>query len=229
MTSTPGRTERKRIGDYFTRAATTFDTFYDKKRSRFMQAVDQRFRSDIFERYRLTFEAMDPLEGKTVLDIGCGSGPYLAEALKRGASHVVGVDLSEEMIRLARERLAPVLASPGTGSSELLVAAFPEEAPEGVFDHAIAMGVMDYVADPAPFLAALPSRLRHSAILSFPSIHWFRTPFRKVRYTIKRCPVYFYEHDEVDRLLRTAGFDDVTIIPIPGAGMDYVAIGHVHR
>ena len=49
------------------------------------------------------FELLGPVEGKRVLDDGCGEG-YLSRLLaKRGAS-VVGIDYSREMLRLARER-----------------------------------------------------------------------------------------------------------------------------
>ena len=49
------------------------------------------------------FELLGPVEGKHVLDDGCGEG-YLSRLLaKRGAS-VVGIDYSREMLRLARER-----------------------------------------------------------------------------------------------------------------------------
>jgi ubiquinone/menaquinone biosynthesis C-methylase UbiE len=42
------------------------------------------------------------LRNKKLLDLGCGPGIHAKEYVKRGAE-VIGVDLSEEMIRLARE------------------------------------------------------------------------------------------------------------------------------
>ncbi len=45
------------------------------------------------------------LEGLSVLDAGCGSGRYLLHALRRGAEHVTGVDLSIEMLARARAEL----------------------------------------------------------------------------------------------------------------------------
>lgn len=45
----------------------------------------------------------EPLDGQRVLDLGCGEG-YVARQLKeRGAAHVEGVDVSEEMIARAVE------------------------------------------------------------------------------------------------------------------------------
>jgi hypothetical protein len=71
------------------------------------------------------------------------------------------------------------------------------------------MGVMDYIADPSAFLSALGQRVRLHAVLSFPSKHWFRTPLRKVRYWLKRCPVYFYEPAQIEELSKAAGFSNI--------------------
>ncbi len=46
------------------------------------------------------------LAGKTILDLGCGTGSFSIEALKGGAAQCVGVDLSPEMIRSANELAA---------------------------------------------------------------------------------------------------------------------------
>lgn len=43
------------------------------------------------------------VQGQRVLDLACGYGYFGRELLKRGAASVVGVDISEKMIELARE------------------------------------------------------------------------------------------------------------------------------
>lgn len=45
-----------------------------------------------------------PLQGKSVLDLGCGYGWHCAFAQQQGAVRVLGIDLSEKMIREARNR-----------------------------------------------------------------------------------------------------------------------------
>jgi len=42
------------------------------------------------------------LHGLAVLDLACGYGLYMREAVNSGASHVIGVDISSEMIALAK-------------------------------------------------------------------------------------------------------------------------------
>lgn len=49
------------------------------------------------------FEALPPLRGLTVLDLGCAIGDQAAELAARGA-RVIGVDLNEELLREARAR-----------------------------------------------------------------------------------------------------------------------------
>ncbi len=43
-------------------------------------------------------------KGKRVLDLGCGFGWHCRYAVEHGASHVLGIDLSEKMLEEARER-----------------------------------------------------------------------------------------------------------------------------
>lgn len=205
-------------GAFFDGFAETFDTFYDGKRSRIMQWVDRRYRHDMFARYALTFERLGDLSGKRGLDIGCGSGPYLAEALKRGAAHVVAIDPAPGMLDLALQRVRKL----GQADRVTMIEGyFPEKVPPGPFDFAIVMGVLDYVPDAYAFLKSLRSILAGTAAVSFPSKHWFRTPIRRVRYRLRNCPVYFYDAPQIASLGRRAGFGVVDIVKIPGAGMDY--------
>ena len=203
---------------FFNGFAETFDTIYDQKRNLFMRWVDCTFRSDMFIRYALTFEALGDLRGSTVLDVGCGSGPYVIEAFKRGADRVTGIDPAPNMLALVRQRLQQNRV--GMDRCELLEGIFPCVNVEP-HDYAIVMGVMDYVAEAQTFLNALRPLVKRLAVVSFPSIHWFRSPFRKLRYRLRRCPLYFYDAARIHGVCSVAGFTDVRIQKIPGAGMDF--------
>lgn len=202
---------------FFDGFAEAFDSLYDNKRSRIMRWVDRRFRSDMFIRFALTFEAFGDLNNKTVLDIGCGSGPYVVEAFRRGASRVIAVDPAPNMLALAERRLA---GTPYADRCTLVQGLFPNVDVERC-DHVIVMGVMDYVADAGTFLKALRSLVKTSAAVSFPSRHWFRTPLRKFRYKLRRCPVYFYPETLIREMCSATGFGEVRLHKIPGAGMDH--------
>src|SRR5262249_12285803 len=157
------------------------------------------------------FQVLGDIKDKTILDIGCGSGPYIVEALRRDARLVTGVDAAANMLALTRARL-------NNGSTRerfrLVKGLFPAVALEP-HDHAIVMGVMDYVPDALSFLTTLCPLIRGTAAVSFPSKHWFRTPLRRLRYWLRRCPVYFYDETEIRRLGLDAGFTRVDIKKIP--------------
>src|SRR5204862_7474750 len=58
------------------------------------------------------YALLGDVQGRTVLDFGCGSGSNTLLLTRRGA-HVIGVDISADLIALARRRLA-LNGSPGT-------------------------------------------------------------------------------------------------------------------
>jgi SAM-dependent methyltransferase len=77
-----------------------------------------------------------PLEGRCVLDVGCGLGMYTA-AFLRETPHVFGVEIERERALEARERAAGIVQTPG----ERLP--FPDATFDVVFSHE----VLEHVAD----------------------------------------------------------------------------------
>lgn len=210
-------TDSTQAGKFFDRFAEAFDTIYGGKRSRWMQVIDRTFRGDMYVRFQRTFELFGNLEGKAVLDIGCGSGVYAMEALRRGAAHVGALDPAPAMLELLRARLRDACLE---NRCSLIPGAFP--APDlKPADHAIVMGVMDYVQDAEAFVRALRPLVRESAAVSFPGKHWLRTPLREFRYALRKCPIYFYDEPQILALCRRAGFAQVAVYKIPGAGLDF--------
>lgn len=79
-------------------------TDYNPIAEEYQVAKQQPWRTYI-EAY--TLDALLPdLAGKAVIDIACGEGYYSRRLRQKGASRVVGVDLSEGMIELARKQEA---------------------------------------------------------------------------------------------------------------------------
>jgi SAM-dependent methyltransferase len=135
-----------------------------------------------------------------------------------GVEKIVGLDVSPGMIQLARELTGKTETPTKLEFVEQDFAAFQSR---DRFDAVLAMGFFDYVESPAPVLKRMRTFAQHSVIASFPSLSWYRTPIRKVRYVIKRCPVYFYRRREIERLALETGFARHQITKIPGAGQDY--------
>ncbi len=74
----------------------TFFTEYQKLRKREVNA------NNLFEIPTL-ITLLPDLNGKRVLDLGCGSGERCIDYLKRGAMNVTGVDISEKMLSVAKK------------------------------------------------------------------------------------------------------------------------------
>ena len=51
-------------------------------------------------------EIQDAIGGKSVIDFGCGEGNEVIEMVRRGASRVMGVDIREDQLEIARKRAA---------------------------------------------------------------------------------------------------------------------------
>jgi ubiquinone/menaquinone biosynthesis C-methylase UbiE len=93
------------------------------------------------------------VDGRRVLDVGCGSGPLFAALRAKGAT-VTGFDSSSAMVELARRRLGEDAA--------LHVADLSQPLPfgDGAFDDVVASLVLHYLADWKAPLAELRRVLR---------------------------------------------------------------------
>lgn len=103
-----------------------------------------------------------PLSGKRALDVGCGAG-LLTEPLARLGADVVGVDAAVENIAVAsahacEQRLAIAYQCGDVGDVKFA-------ASLGQFDLITSMEVIEHVADPAAFIAALVARMNDDALL----------------------------------------------------------------
>ena len=83
----------------------------------------------------------------TVLDVGCGNGWALRALMDRGAGRGIGVDLSPEMIRLAREAQPGASVEFHVGSAERLPLS------ETCATHILSVECIYYAQDPKAALA----------------------------------------------------------------------------
>jgi SAM-dependent methyltransferase len=103
------------------------------------------------------FAALPP--GSRVLDGGCGPG-LVAEAFLAAGHEVVGVDLSAEMVRRARQRCERF-----GGRARFQQGAMAALDPGERFDGAVSRLVLHHVADPLSFVTAQRDRLRPGGVL----------------------------------------------------------------
>jgi ubiquinone/menaquinone biosynthesis C-methylase UbiE len=198
---------------FFEGYAADFDHIYDDTgKGPVARFIDTHLRREMRVRFEKTFEALEPIAGRSLLDAGCGGGRYAIPAAKAGATHVLGLDFSEPMLALARQKAA---AEGVAGVCRFLNAdLLTHPLPEKTFDYAIAIGFFDYQADPAAALRALARAARRRVFVSLPKRWHALTPQRKVRYTLFKCFVRFYSRSEVERLAASVAPRRTTILDI---------------
>ncbi|KAI8362847.1 S-adenosyl-L-methionine-dependent methyltransferase [Mortierella sp. GBAus27b] len=117
-----------------------------------------------------------PLQGLSIVDIGCGGG-LLSESLARLGARVTGLDASIENVQMARIHAAkdPLLNGDGPGSLEYSHQTAEELLAEGrQFDVVCSMEVIEHVDNPAGFLKVLGDLVKPNGDLLLSTIS--RTP-----------------------------------------------------
>ncbi len=121
----------------------------------------------------------EDLQGRRILDAGCGTGALAVEAARRGAD-VVAIDLSPKLVEIARQRMPESLqrGSLDFRSGDML------DDKLGHFDHVVAMdSIIHYeTKDAVNALARLAERTTTSIAFTFAP----RTPLLAVLISVGR-------------------------------------------
>jgi 2-polyprenyl-6-hydroxyphenyl methylase/3-demethylubiquinone-9 3-methyltransferase len=96
-------------------------------------------------------DSLAPLNGKRVVDVGCGGG-ILADSMARRGADVLGIDLASKPLKVAQLH-AIEAQTPRIAYREVAVEALADEAPAG-FDVVTCMEMLEHVPDPASVVAA---------------------------------------------------------------------------
>jgi SAM-dependent methyltransferase len=197
-------TQDLKVAQYWNEVAQDFDAIYTgQNKSAFSRALDQWLRKDIYGRFDWVMRKSGDVTGKSICDIGCGSGRFVASLANRGASRVMGVDVAPEMLKLARELAKKEGVSSKTEFVQMDVIDWNRS---DVFDETIAIGFWDYFADPTSRLKIIRKMTRERFLSAWPRLWTWRAPVRKVRLTALGCPVYFFSKTEVYKYLEASGF-----------------------
>ena len=104
---------------------------------------------------------MPDLNGKRVLDLGCGMGEHCKDYINRGAKRVVGVDISEKMLEVARKE---------NSDENILYLNIPMEDISSIdekFDVVISSLAMHYIEDFDGVVKAVYSLLEDEGIFLY--------------------------------------------------------------
>jgi 2-polyprenyl-6-hydroxyphenyl methylase/3-demethylubiquinone-9 3-methyltransferase len=113
-------------------------------------------------------EQQAALEGKRVLDVGCGGG-ILADAMARRGAHVVGIDLATKSLRVAQLH-ALEAQTPHIEYREISAEAMAVAEPAG-FDVVTCMEMLEHVPDPASVVSACAALVKPGGWVFFSTIN----------------------------------------------------------
>lgn len=108
------------------------------------------------------------LEGKRVLDVGCGGG-ILADSMARKGANVLGIDLASKALRVAQLHALEAQTA-NVQYQEVSVEALAQEQPDG-FDAVTCMEMLEHVPDPASVVRACSELVKPGGWVFFSTIN----------------------------------------------------------
>ena len=193
-----------------------FDTYFHNRASRFAAFYRSEpvarvlGRGPLFDRLRGGVDIVAALGARRVLDVGCGSGPLFAPLAAQGV-HVTGIDPAPAMVALARRE-----ADRHPGLVTVQERGWESIGDGDSYDVAVALGVFDYVDDPAQLLGRMGRAAPH-VVASFPA-PGLRLRLRQVRYGARGVHVHGYRRDDLIRLATASGLVAQDLKPLGRAG-----------
>jgi ubiquinone/menaquinone biosynthesis C-methylase UbiE len=210
---------------YWDKKASSWDAIYLEE-SPASRRINMVLRRAIFDRFSAALRALPDLTGRSVLDVGCGSGRLSVEAARRGAGRVLGLDFAPNMLEIAQG----LAKREGVGERcEFRQGDFMALDLGGEkFDMVVANGFFDYMGDPQAVLSRMVQLSRGVVVASFPGKQPVRSFLRKLRYQLQGCAVYFYSEQDVRRLAEKAGLRDYDLHHLTHSGTGYILVGRVN-
>ena len=199
-----------RTASFFDAYAKDFNAIYGNENTLVNGVVNKLFRKSMMLRYEKSLAGCQPIEGKTVIDIGCGPGHYAVALAAQGASRVLGVDFAPGMVEIARKRAE---SAGVTDRCTFTLGDFLDVSGDEKFDYAIVMGFMDYIEDAGALMRKVLGVCRGKAFFSFPADGGPLAWQRRLRYR-SRCALYMYTEPQIRSLVSALGVKSSSIEPI---------------
>jgi len=195
------------VAKFFDKYAVDFNAIYGGRNGLLNSLINKYLRKSMMLRFVKTMEGCSPIDGKKIIDIGCGAGHYAVALAKNGAAYIYGIDFAQSMIDLARKHAQ----QSGVGNKcKFDLADFMTQPIEEKFDYAILMGFMDYIKEPRSVIEKVLSLTKLKAFFSFPVREGMLAWQRKLRYKI-RCDLFFYDKKQICNILKGIVCKDLEI------------------
>lgn len=184
---------------------------YDRQKSRTWKS-SQGFSTKIINGI---LDSLTGLKSKTILEVGVGSGRTSLPLLEKYAPRLVGLDLSKEMLKLAKTK---------TSSRKLkcdLLLADAEHLPltDKIFDAVICVSTMHYFESLERSLTEFSRILKKRGIFVYGDLTLHESDEQafldKLERTISKAHAKYYKPSEVKKLLGNNGFHVSKLEVIP--------------
>ncbi len=109
-----------------------------------------------------------PVQGKRIVDIGCGGG-ILADAMARKGADVLGIDLATKALKVAQLHALEAQTT-GVSYREISAEALAAEQP-GSFDVVTCMEMLEHVPDPSSVVRACAQLVKPGGHVFFSTIN----------------------------------------------------------
>jgi len=197
------------VKSFFDNYASKFYSIYkEEQKNPLRRFLDRTVRYSMFHRFKKVSEIIEKSNSEKILDAGCGPGWHdilLAKSLKK---NITGIDVAPEMIRIAKEESNKRNLNNYLNfiTADILEYNFDEK-----FDVIFALGVVEYFDDPLDLLNKMKKICNKKILFSVPVLNHWLTFQRKIRYKIRKCPLWFYDERKINELMSKASIQNYLI------------------
>ncbi len=139
------------------------------------------------------------VRGKTILDIGCGTGQLALNLAQQGAL-VTGWDISPAMIAICQKKAKNLGLKAKFEVKDLVSARIPK------VDIIFNIAVIEYYEDFAPILTKMLAATGETLVLTDARFIWWRAFLRRFLARIKNFPIHYHDPQKVKMVARANGF-----------------------
>lgn len=139
----------------FDQYASQYDEWYSEKKGKFVDEVETK----------LLFQMIEIKEGMKILDVGCGTGNFSMKLAEMGC-RVTGIDISEEMLSIARKKVA----EKGLDIKFINMDINDLKFEENEFDAAVSMAAFEFIEDGRTALESLQKIVKKDGLVAIGTI-----------------------------------------------------------